>query len=306
MKGKKSQKTPDVRICLTKRFEFSASHRYWNPAWSEEENRRVFGKCVSPYGHGHNYLLEVTVTGPVNSETGMILNVTELKNLVNRVLEEFDHRFLNEETPYFKNIQPTTENLCKVLYQKIEKRLPSSISLYRLKLYETDDLYVEYYGEGKEGIEEQGKGGRGSSGVRLTRRYRFSAAHRLWAPHLSSAQNFRIFGKCGREKGHGHDYILEATIDASPSQNTGMGVPYNSLDSLIQKVLQELDHKRLDVEVPFFQTHNPTGEYIIDYLFQRIKKALPSISKASGSKIVLRRILLWETRSIYFESLPKV
>ncbi len=266
---------------------------------------------MSPYGHGHNYLLEVTVSGPVNPETGMILNVTELKNLVNRVLEEFDHRFLNEETPYFKNIQPTTENLCKVLWGKIEKKLPRGIFLHRLKLYETDDLYVEYYGEEKAGILEKGRGRkeagsqREPGGVGLTRKYGFSAAHRLWAPHLSSAQNFRIFGKCGREKGHGHDYILEATVEAVPSPVTGVGVPLDPLNATVQKILNELDHKRLDVEVPYFQTHNPTGEHIAGYLFQGIKEALPALSIPGQTRVVLRRVLLWETRSIYFEALPK-
>lgn len=134
------------KTLLTKRVEFSASHRYWNPKWSEERNMVVFGKCTSKYGHGHNYLLEVTVEGEVDPDTGMIINLYDLQPIINDVVKNFDHKYLNEDTPFFKDKIPTTENIAVVLWDLMGSRLNgiSKCSLYRIRLYETPDLYVEY------------------------------------------------------------------------------------------------------------------------------------------------------------------
>ncbi len=134
-------------ITISKKFEFSASHRYWRDEWSEEENRRYFGNSTGPYGHGHNYELHVTVLGDIDPKTGMIINLTELKKYVNDVLESFDHKFLNLDTPYFKDKQPTTENLALVLFDLIAKKLKTlqGIALYKLRLYEKRDLYVDVW-----------------------------------------------------------------------------------------------------------------------------------------------------------------
>jgi len=134
------------KTLLTKRVEFSASHRYWNPKWSEERNMEVFGKCTSKYGHGHNYLLEVTVEGEVDPDTGMIINLYDLQPIINDVVKNFDHKYLNEDTPFFKDKNPTTENIAVVLWDLMGSRLKGipKCSLYRIRLYETPDLYVEY------------------------------------------------------------------------------------------------------------------------------------------------------------------
>lgn len=131
---------------LTKTFEFSSSHRYYRPEWSEEENRRVFGKCAYPNGHGHNYLLEVTVTGAVDPVTGMVVNLVDVKEAVEGVLAEFDHRHLNLDTPYFRDRIPTSENFAITLWGLIQKALPQGSRLSRLALHEDEDLYVEYRG----------------------------------------------------------------------------------------------------------------------------------------------------------------
>ncbi len=134
------------KTLLTKRVEFSASHRYWNPKWSEERNMEVFGKCTSKYGHGHNYLLEVTVEGEVDPDTGMIINLYDLQPIINDVVKNFDHKYLNEDTPFFKDKNPTTENIAVVLWDLMGSRLKGipKCGLYRIRLYETPDLYVEY------------------------------------------------------------------------------------------------------------------------------------------------------------------
>ena len=134
------------RKLLTRKMEFSASHRYWNPKWSEDKNKEVFGKSASPWGHGHNYRLEITVEGEVDHETGMIINLYDLKSIMKEVLEGFDHKFLNEDTPYFKELIPTTENIAKVMWDIFHEKIGTDgdYKLHKVRLYETDDLYVDY------------------------------------------------------------------------------------------------------------------------------------------------------------------
>ncbi len=134
-------------IYLTRRAEFSAAHYYHNPDLSPEENRRLFGKCNNPHGHGHNYTLEVTVVGEVDARTGMILDVKDLKAAIEKeVLAAMDHRFLNKEVPVFAEKIPTTENLAVEIWRRLAPNLPAG-RLYRVRLYETPDLYVDYYGD---------------------------------------------------------------------------------------------------------------------------------------------------------------
>lgn len=134
-------------IYLTRRAEFSASHYYHNPKWSDEENRRVFGKCNNPQGHGHNYTLEVTVKGEVDPATGMVLNLRDLKKLLEaEVLEAMDHRFLNSEVPAFASVIPTTENIAIEIWRRLAPKIVTG-QLHRVRIYETQDLYADYYGE---------------------------------------------------------------------------------------------------------------------------------------------------------------
>jgi len=134
-------------IYLTRKCEFSASHYYHNPEFSEEENRRVFGKCANLNGHGHNYTLEVTVKGEIDAATGFVIDLKQLKDLLNReVLEAMDHRHLNKEVPEFASRIPTTENIAIAIWQRLEKKLHLA-KLHRVRLYELPDLFVDYYGE---------------------------------------------------------------------------------------------------------------------------------------------------------------
>jgi 6-pyruvoyltetrahydropterin/6-carboxytetrahydropterin synthase len=133
-------------IYVTRRAEFSASHFYHNPELSAEENRRIFGKCNNPHGHGHNYTLEVTVAGEIDRSTGMVMDLKELKKLLeSEVLELMDHKFLNKEVPVFANRIPTTENIAVEIWKVLEPKLRLG-KLHRIKLYETPDLFVEYLG----------------------------------------------------------------------------------------------------------------------------------------------------------------
>lgn len=135
-----------MRIHLSRRYSFAASHRLHNPQLSAEQNQRIYGKCNNPYGHGHNYVVEVTVSGPVDAATGMIAHLGELDEFVAReVLETFDHKNLNEEITAFRERVPTTENLCIEIYSRL-RAFPGA-RLERVRLEETSLNTFEYSGE---------------------------------------------------------------------------------------------------------------------------------------------------------------
>jgi 6-pyruvoyltetrahydropterin/6-carboxytetrahydropterin synthase len=135
-----------VKTTLTRRYRFAASHRLHSPHFSAEENQRLYGKCNNPYGHGHNYVVEVTVTGPVDPATGMIANLGELDPFVQReVIEPFDQRYLNEEVAEFQASVPTTENVAREIYRRLLK-FPAA-RLERVRIEETSKNSFEYAGE---------------------------------------------------------------------------------------------------------------------------------------------------------------
>jgi 6-pyruvoyltetrahydropterin/6-carboxytetrahydropterin synthase len=132
-------------VLLTRKIEFAASHRYDNPNLSPEENRRVFGKCNNPHGHGHNYTLEVTVAGEPDPVTGMVLDLKDLKELLEReVMERMDHRNLNVEVPELTGKIPTCENIALVIWNLLEPKI-SVGKLHRVRLYESADLFADCY-----------------------------------------------------------------------------------------------------------------------------------------------------------------
>jgi 6-pyruvoyltetrahydropterin/6-carboxytetrahydropterin synthase len=138
--------TDGLKIELGRRYRFSASHRLHSTRMSEQENRRVYGKCNNPYGHGHNYVVEVSVSGTVDPATGMIANLADLDSFVEReVIEPFDHKSLNEDVAAFRENVPTTENICKEIYQRL-KHFPEA-RLERVRVEETGNNAFEYAGE---------------------------------------------------------------------------------------------------------------------------------------------------------------
>ncbi|WP_419803995.1 6-carboxytetrahydropterin synthase [Terriglobus sp.] len=134
-------------IFLTRKAEFSSSHFYRNPQWSDEQNTAVFGKCANPHGHGHNYTLEVTVAGEVDPVTGFVVDLKLLKDILEaEVVSVYDHRHLNYEVPEFADVIPTTENIAVAIWRRLEGKVPNS-RLYRVRVYEMDDIFADYYGE---------------------------------------------------------------------------------------------------------------------------------------------------------------
>lgn len=134
-------------VLLTRKAEFSSAHYYWNEEWSAEENQRIFGRCANRNGHGHNYTLEVTVAGEVDRVTGFVVDLKELKEILEReVLRAYDHRNLNLEVPEFATRIPTTENIAISIWERLEGKIPHA-RLHRVRVYEMPDLFADYYGE---------------------------------------------------------------------------------------------------------------------------------------------------------------
>jgi 6-pyruvoyltetrahydropterin/6-carboxytetrahydropterin synthase len=135
-----------MKLHLSRRYRFSASHRLHSEQLGEEENWRVYGKCNNPYGHGHNYVVEAAVSGPVNPATGMIANLADLDAFVEReVIEPFDQKYLNEEIAEFRASVPTTENVCIEIFNRLS-RFPQA-KLERVRVEETGSNSFEYAGQ---------------------------------------------------------------------------------------------------------------------------------------------------------------
>ena len=149
-------------VLLTKRIEFAAAHRYHKPEWDEAKNRATFGLCYNEPGHGHNYMLEVTVAGEVDPDTGMVVNLFDLKRVLVNVLEEFDHKHFNLDMTYFNDRIPTSENIARLLWTKLEHQNDIG-ALQAVRLYEDEDLYADVTAAG--GLEV----------ASVTRRYAFTA-----------------------------------------------------------------------------------------------------------------------------------
>jgi 6-pyruvoyltetrahydropterin/6-carboxytetrahydropterin synthase len=221
-------------VLLTKRLEFAAAHRYIKPEWDEAKNRAVFG--YNPPAHGHNYMLEVTVVGEVDPKTGMVVNLFDLKLALLKVLEEFDHKNLNLDMPYFKDRIPTSENLARVLWSKLDGQKDIG-TLHTIRLYEDEDLYAEVTAEA------------GLDVASITRRYSFTAL-------LDSNQ--------------GCEWDCLITVHGTIDPVTGMVTDIGALDRLVQdkvvKVFDPQDLRRV------FDAESVTG----GQLAERIWKALVS------------------------------
>jgi len=138
-------------ILLTRKAEFSAAHFYWNDALSPEENQRIFGKCANRNGHGHNYTLEVTVAGDIDPVTGFVVDLKQLKDILEReVVSVYDHRHLNLEIADFQTTIPPPENIAIAIWRRLSGKIPNT-KLHRVRVYEMPDLFADFYGEFERG-----------------------------------------------------------------------------------------------------------------------------------------------------------
>ena len=136
-----------MRVTVSRRAHFNAAHRLYNNEWSDARNAAVFGKCANPNFHGHNYELIVSVKGPIHPETGFVMDMKVLKDLIkNEIEEQFDHKNLNEEVEVFKTLNPTAENISVVIWNKLRPKIDEQLEL-EIILYETPRNFVSYKGE---------------------------------------------------------------------------------------------------------------------------------------------------------------
>jgi 6-pyruvoyltetrahydropterin/6-carboxytetrahydropterin synthase len=238
-----------MKCIINRRAQFSASHRYWLPELSEAENQAAFGLCAQPFGHGHNYVLYISLYGEID-DYGMVLNLSDVKHVIHKeVTGQLDYGFLNEIWPEFKQTLPTTENIARAIWQRLSPHLP----LIRIQLFEQPELFAEYTGK--------------DMTASLTIGTHFSAAHRLALASLTLEQNSEIYGKCARVNGHGHNYHLEVTVTGEIDARTGMIVDLVKLQTLVDEyAVQPLDHTFLNKDIPHFERVVPTAENIAVYI----------------------------------------
>lgn len=135
---------PEKQVAVFRKEHFNAAHRLHNPLWTAEKNQEIFGKCNNPNFHGHNYELVVKVTGPIDPETGYVVDMKWLSQIIKEeVLDQFDHKNLNLDVEAFKNTNPTAENIAVEIYSRLREKVHSSLAL-KITLYETERNFVEY------------------------------------------------------------------------------------------------------------------------------------------------------------------
>ena len=254
------------RSCvITRRACFSASHLYKLPELSEDDNSALFGPCSIAPGHGHNYELIVTMEGELN-QYGMVLNLSDVKQAIkSEITSQLDFRFLNDTWPEFDlsksdGCLPTTESLVRVIWERLKSHLP----LKSLRLYENPKLWADYQGNAMDAY--------------LTVQTHFSAAHRLAREDLPQNENEKIFGKCARPNGHGHNYIIDITVKGKINPRTGMLCDLSALNSLINDlVVEPFDHTFLNKDIPYFATCVPTAENIALHISDKLTNPINAI-----------------------------
>jgi 6-pyruvoyltetrahydropterin/6-carboxytetrahydropterin synthase len=135
----------DHPVVLCRKVSFSSGHRYFNPDWSEAENRQIYGSQYSQHGHGHNFVLEAYLEGGIDPETGMVINLKDVDALLREVVEPMDHRFLNRDVPFFQSHVPTTENIARYCFERLQESLAQRPArLVKVRLREGENLWVDY------------------------------------------------------------------------------------------------------------------------------------------------------------------
>lgn len=244
-------------VLLTKRIEFAAAHRYLRPEWYEAKNRAVFGPCYNPPAHGHNYMLEVTVSGEVDAKTGMVINLFDLKRVLLQVIEEFDHKNLNLDMPYFKDRIPTSENIARVLWAKLETQRDIG-RLDRIRLYEDEDLYADVTAADEPDSAE------------VTRRYSFTAV---------------------QEDHEGHEWDCFVTVRGRIDPTTGMVTDIGALDRLAQdRIVKAFDRRDLRLVLG---TKTVSGEQLTGYVWRQLTSGISS-GKLVNVRLVQSRDLAFD------------
>jgi 6-pyruvoyltetrahydropterin/6-carboxytetrahydropterin synthase len=243
-------------LTVIKRLEFSASRRLFVKEWSEAENLAAFGPETSArFGTGRNYVVYFVFSGSVDPATGMLMNISEIKERVGRVLHDgFDHKFLNEDNPAFASTVPTPENVARELFLAAAPEfVGGKARLVACHLSECDDRSATYYAEGR---------------CEAHHWFDFSAARQTASPQLTEQENTNLFGSAASPFGHGHNYRARVTFQenaAAPERVSGH----------LASIRSELDHKNLNREVPGLANQPITTETLARYIHQRATETAP-------------------------------
>jgi 6-pyruvoyltetrahydropterin/6-carboxytetrahydropterin synthase len=247
--------------------EFSAARRTCSPNLTDDENKALFGAASAPGGHGHGYRLRVTISGPPDGESGLIVPEETSSRNLRAVKDDFDHKNLNVDRPELAGLPMTTEILAQHLHDRLRKDLPA----VRVRLHENTWFFAEY---GENFGHAMGVAGH------------FHAAHRLDSESLSAVQNREIYGKCNNPNGHGHRYEVEATIGGQLDERSGTLYALDRAVEAVGGVTAAWDRIHLNRDRAEFRTTPSTGENIISILWPEMQAALDGR---------LTRLRLWET-----------
>ncbi|MCC2669849.1 MAG: 6-pyruvoyl tetrahydropterin synthase [Armatimonadetes bacterium] len=275
-------------VTLTRKTRFSAAHRYFLTDLSDEENRRRFGLCALPNGHGHDYTAEVTLRGAIDPESGMVVNIGELKPIIrDQVVAPLEGEYLTPEHPLLGGRIPACEVLARIAWERLEPalaHLPGTLDLVRLA--ESRRLWADCR-RGKDGLM-----------LTLTRSYEFAAAHRLHSEALSDADNRDLFGKCNNPHGHGHNYVLEVTVGGEPDPRTGLLIDLALLDQVVdEQVVDRYDHRHLNYDIDEFRRLNPTSENLVKVIWDRLEPVLPAgVLRAVTVRETERNVFTYERK----------
>jgi 6-pyruvoyltetrahydropterin/6-carboxytetrahydropterin synthase len=248
-------------------FEFSAARKTMSPRLSPEENARLFGPATSI--HGHNYRVRLTYRSPkaFGAHDLPLVRYDAIEACLDALIDELDHRYLNEDVAGLANRPITTESLAEYIYQRASSMTP----LDRVRLHERADFFAEVWK---------------NRAVFLGMRMAFHAAHRLCALTLSDAENAKLYGKCNNPLGHGHGYLTETTIGGDYDERSGALYDFVALRKAIQESLEPWRDRHLDLETEDFRNAPSTGENIVRALW-------PKIDNRLNQQLV--RLRLWET-----------
>jgi len=248
-------------LTASKRIEFSASRRLFIASWTDSENMVAFGPETGAHrGTGRNYVAYFVFTGPVDPVTGMLINISEIKERAGKIVREgFDHKFLNEDNPAFANVPPTAENIARQLYADVAPLFfDFDAKLAACHLNESPNRSATYYSDGAcEG----------------NHWFEFSAARQTMSPHLSEGENGRLFGNASSI--HGHNYRARLTFRAESTLTNGWPVRYDDVERCVKSLQAELDHRYLNKEVAALKNRPMTTESLAGYIYERINAHLP-------------------------------
>jgi 6-pyruvoyltetrahydropterin/6-carboxytetrahydropterin synthase len=246
-------------LTVSKRLEFSASRRLFVPRWTDEENLAAFGpETRAQHGTGRNYIAYLIFSGRVDPVTGMLINISEIKRRAGEVVDDqFDHKFLNEDNPAFREVPPTAENIARQLFTDVAPAFTDvDAKLVACHLIETPDRSATFYADGvAEG----------------NHWFEFSAARQTMSPRLSPAENARLFGEAAAI--HGHNYRARLTFRKEKAD--GPIVQQQHLDARIDSLRRELDHRHLNEDVPGLKDRPITTESLAGYIRERVAGSIP-------------------------------